>query len=158
MSKHAMAMTPEKLVGVGFRGWLAGYLYQDVSCWESVWNTYATALGPKPAKSAVAGLSCWVRQVNETACRRIEIYPTGCAGFCQDECIAISVIAACQNQQCPALRACAFALVGSSGIDPMLQEAQDFADRLLDMNQHLSPGAICNVAAVADLSSTASAN
>jgi hypothetical protein len=29
-------MTPEQLVGLGFRGWLAGYEYQDVSCWETV--------------------------------------------------------------------------------------------------------------------------
>ena len=146
-------LTPERLVGVGFRGWLAGYQYQDVSCWEYVWNAYASTLGPKHARAAVADLSSWVRQICETSCRRLETYPTGCAGFCKDECIAISVIAACQNERCPALRACAFALIGSSNVDPMLAEASDFASRLLDMDQRLSPALICNVSAVADVSS-----
>ena len=154
MTSRTAPLSPERLIGVGFRGWLAGYQYQDVSCWEYVWNAYATTLGPKHAKSAVAELSGWLRQVNDSACRRIETYPTGCAGFCQDECIAISVIAACQNAYCPALRACAFALVGPSNIERMLAEAQDFADRLRAMDQCLSPNVICNVAAVADRSST----
>ncbi len=27
-------LTPEQLVGVGFSGWMAGYEYSDISCWE----------------------------------------------------------------------------------------------------------------------------
>ena len=73
---------------------------------------------------------------------------TGCAGFCRDECIAISVIAACQHDNCPALRACAFALLDSPHVDPMLDEAGAFANRLLEIDQRLSPSMICNVAAV----------
>lgn len=140
--------TPEQLVGIGFRGWLTGYEYQDISAWENVWNTYATALGPKPAKRAVSELSSWVRKVHECSCRRIETFPPGCVGFCRDECIAISVIAACQHDNCPALRACAFALLDSPHVDPMLHEAGEFANLLLEENQRLSPSLICNVAAV----------
>lgn len=143
-----MHVTPEHLVGIGFRGWLAGYDYGDVSCWEHVWNTYAAALGPKPAKLVVSDLSCWVRRVRAASCRRIETYPLQCRGFCRDECIAISVIAACQNDQCPALRACAFALVGNADIDFMLEEAHDFAARLLEYDQRLSHTNIYNVAAM----------
>lgn len=141
-------LPPERLVGIGFRGWLAGYEYQDIACWEHVWNAYASTMGPQRAKRAVTELASWVREVRHTACRRIEIYPTGCAGFCRDECIAISVIAACQQNDCPALRACAFALIGSSEVDPMLAEAQAFADLLLETGQRLPPSVICNVAAV----------
>jgi hypothetical protein len=147
-SNSAVPISPERLVGIGFRGWLAGYEYQDISAWELVWNTYATALGPKPAKRAVSELSSWVRQVHQSSCRRIETYPSGCAGFCRDECIAISVIAACQHDNCPALRACAFALLDSPNVDPMLDEATEFARLLLEENQQLSPSLICNVAAV----------
>lgn len=154
MTAFNAALTPERLVGIGFRGWLAGYAYQDVSCWEYVWNAYASTLGPKRAKIAVSDLSSWVRQVHDTSCRRIETYPTGCAGFCKDECIAISIIAACQNEHCPALKACAFALVGTSNLEPMMDEANDFAMRLLEMDQCLSSSFICNVAAVADVTST----
>lgn len=141
-------VTPEQLVGFGFRGWLAGYDYQDISCWEQVWNTYAATLGPRTAKAVVTDLGSWVRAVRQTTCRRIETYPTGCAGFCRDECIAISVIAASQHDHCPALRACAFALVGTSDVDGMLGEAADFARQLRSAELHLSSSVICNVADV----------
>ena len=49
-------LTPEQLVGVGFRGWMAGYEYSDISCWEQVWNRYACALGPKAAKLTISEL------------------------------------------------------------------------------------------------------
>ena len=147
-------LKPERLVGIGFRGWLAGYEYQDIAAWEEVWNTYAMALGAKPAKRAVSELSSWVRKVRECSCRRIETFPPGCAGFCRDECIAISVIAACQHDNCPALRACAFALLDSPNVDPMLNEATAFAHLLLEENLRLSPSLICNVAGVTEPSQT----
>ena len=139
-------LTPEQLVGVGFRGWMAGYEYSDISCWEQVWNQYAVALGPQAAKSAVTELGSWVREVRQASCRPIKTFPPGCSGFCRDECIAISVIAALQHDHCPALRACAFALIGTSEIDPMLGQAAEFADNLKETKQLLSASAICNAA------------
>ena len=139
-------LTPEQLVGVGFRGWMAGYEYSDISCWEQVWNQYASALGLKAAKSAITELGSWVREVRQSSCRTIKTYPPGCTGFCRDECIAISVIAALQHDHCPALRACAFALMGTSAIDPMLDQAAEFASRLKETEQVLSANMICNVA------------
>ena len=38
------------------------------------------------------------------------------AGFCRDECLAISLVAACQHDAGPALKSCAFALLGSSNL------------------------------------------
>ena len=146
-----IAMTPERLVGVGFRGWYVGYIFEDTSCWEAVWNIYARTLGPKPAEMAMSELSAWVRAVHNSRCRNIETLPPGCAGFCTDECVAVSVIAACQHDHCPALRACAFALLGSSEVDPMLEEATGFAHVLLDVDQYLSRSAICNVSALTNV-------
>ncbi|MEM9358836.1 MAG: hypothetical protein AAGB04_21860 [Pseudomonadota bacterium] len=139
-------LTPEQLVGVGFRGWMAGYEYSDISCWEQVWNQYASVLGPKAAKATITELGSWVREVRQASCRPINTFPPGCAGFCRDECIAISVIAALQHDHCPALRACAFALIGTSDIDPMLDQASEFASKLKETKQILSTSVICNVA------------
>jgi hypothetical protein len=86
-----------------------------------------------------------VRALRQTTARRIEIYPAGCARFCRDECIAISVIAACQQEGCPALRACAQALTGTDAIEPMLTEARAYADCLLNAGQRLSPGLVGEV-------------
>ena len=109
----------EWLVGVGFRCWLAGYDTGDIACWETGWNAYARVLGAERAKRAVTELACWVRAVRTSASRKIEYYPFGCAGFCRDECMAISLIAASQHHRCPAMRACALALTGSSLVEPV---------------------------------------
>jgi hypothetical protein len=132
----------EWLVGTGFRCWLAGYDTGDISCWENGWNAYARALGTERAKRAVTELACWVRAVRATASRRIEYFPVGCPGFCADECMAISLIAASQHHRCPAMRACALALTGSDLVDPVLDAANVFADVLQEADQRLSPEAV----------------
>ncbi len=132
----------EWLVGVGFRCWLAGYDTGDIACWENGWNAYAQALGTERAKRAVTELACWVRAVRATASRKIEYCPVGCPGFCADECMAISLIAASQHHRCPAMRACALALTGSDLVDPVLHTANAFADVLQEADQRLSPEAV----------------
>lgn len=148
---HGMTAEPSdkafmatRLVGLGFRCWLAGYETQDINCWETGWNVFAGELGAPRAKDAVGELSCWVREVHKTACRRIETYPFGCRGFCQDECMAISIVAAGQHCACPAMRACAFALLGTSEIDRVVDSAASFGNILRDTGHILSHAAICD--------------
>ena len=62
--------------------------------------------------------------------------------FCRDECLAISMVAAAQHSACPAIRACAVALLGSSKIDEAMQGAEEFALRLKKADQVLSPGTV----------------
>jgi hypothetical protein len=132
----------EWLVGMGFRCWLAGYDMGDIACWENGWNAYSRALGPERAKRAVTELACWVRAVRANASRKIEYYPVGCPGFCADECMAISLIAASQHHRCPAMRACALALTGSDLVEPVIDAANAFADALEEADQRLSPEAV----------------
>ena len=145
-----------KLVGLGFRCWLAGYETHDINCWETGWNVYARELGAAKAKAAIGELSCWVRAIHTSTCRRIKTYPFGCAGFCQDECMAISMIAASQHSACPAMRACAFTLLGTSEIDGVVDAATSFGDILLDAGHQLSDSAICNVTAASEINAPAS--
>jgi len=132
----------EWLVGVGFRCWLAGYDTGDIGCWEIGWNEYSRALGNERAKRAVTELACWVRAIRASASRKIEYYPFGCAGFCADECMAISLIAASQHHRCPAMRACALALTGADLVEPVIDAANAFADALQEADQRLSPEAV----------------
>ena len=129
-------------MGVGFRCWLAGYDTGDIACWENGWNEYHRLLGTERAKRAVTELACWVRAVRASASRKIEYSPFGCAGFCADECMAISLIAASQHHRCPAMRACALALTGSELVEPVIDAANAFADVLQDANQRLSQDAV----------------
>ncbi len=137
---------PEHLVGIGFRCWLTGYETGEIACWEQAWTAYSKVLGAADAKRALGDLSCWVRAVKGHAQRRIETFPPGCRGFCRDECVAISMIASCQHNACPALRACAFTLLGCPMIDEVIEGAESFAATLRSVSQVLSPASICAVA------------
>jgi hypothetical protein len=53
--------------------------------------------------------------------------------------VAIAMIAACQHHACPAMRACAFALLGCSMIEEVVDVAESFAQALRDAEQVLSP-------------------
>lgn len=134
---------PERLVGVGFRCWLSGLTTGDISAWAEAWNTYEQALGRARAKEALVDLSHFVRAVSVSSEREIEVYPAGCRGFCRDECLAISIIAACQHDVRPALTSCAAALIGSNAIGDTLSGAQIFAASLTAAKQVLSPGSVC---------------
>lgn len=137
----------EWLVGVGFRCWLAGYDTGDIAYWENGWNEYNRILGASRAKLAVTELACWVRAVRSSASRKIEYYPFGCAGFCADECMAISLIAASQHHRCPAMQACALALTGSELVKPVIDAANAFADALHEADQCLSQEAVAALVA-----------
>jgi hypothetical protein len=141
-TKWQPAQPAERLVGIGFRCWLAGYDTGDIACWETGWNEFSRHLGTERAKRAVTELACWVRTIRGCACRPIEYFPFGCSAFCRDERYAISLIAASQHQHCPAMRACAFALTGSSFIDPVMEAASSFAHAMQDADQLLSPGMV----------------
>jgi hypothetical protein len=128
---------PERLVGLGFRYWLKGFRTGDISCWERAWCAYANALGAATAKGVVTDLSCWVRAINRHARRDLETSAVDCERFCRDECIAIEMISACQHEACPAMRACAFALLGCSMIEEVVQGAENFAATMRGADQVL---------------------
>ena len=130
---------PERLVGLGFRYWLTGFRTGDISCWERAWCAYSSTLGASLAKTAVTDLSCWVRAINRHARRDLVTGAVDCDRFCRDECIAIEMISACQHNACPAMRACAFALLGCSMIDEVVQGAESFAATMRGADQVLLP-------------------
>ena len=142
MQTSEVLSAPERLVGVGFRCWLAGYQTADIGCWEVAWHEFSQAVGARAAKPLMLELACWVRAVQDGAGRRIEVYPAACRRFCRDECLAISMVAACQHSACPAFRACAVALLGSNNIDETIEGAECFARSLKEVDQMLSPSTV----------------
>ncbi|MCB1521775.1 MAG: hypothetical protein KDJ37_14535 [Hyphomicrobiaceae bacterium] len=134
----------EALVGLGFRGWISGYQSGDVSCWEEVWRLYSGLLGPKRGEAAVSALASWSKSVADAARNPISVHPLSTCGFCRDECLAISMIAACQHNTCPAMRACAFALIENSMVDEVLHHAGTYALTLRSVEHIVSPSWIVN--------------
>ncbi len=88
-------------------------------------------------------LAAFVRAVKGSAERDIEFYPAACRGFCRDECLAISIIAASQHDARAELCACAAALTGCDDIGDTIHCAQAFAFELKDVKQMLSASSIC---------------
>lgn len=134
----------ENLVGIGFRSWMSGYQTRNFTCWQDGWNHFARELGIEQAKISITDLACWVRSIHAGATRNIEIYPASCEGFCRDECMAISMVAACQNNACPAMKACAFALIGDAAITEVVDTAERFADTLGHCGVILGENSIAN--------------
>jgi hypothetical protein len=138
---HARA--PERLVGIGFRCWLTGFTTGDIGCWEDAWNAFSTTLGNDRAKALLLDLSQFVRAISATAERDIQVQAPGACGFCRDECLAISIIAACQHGAHHSLAASTSALIGSDAIGDALNGAQAFACGLKSANQVLSADSVC---------------
>lgn len=144
---------PERLVGLGFRAWLAGYQTGDIACWEQAWSIFSSTLGARQARLALTDLASWVRAIRNSTCRKIEIHPGQCAGFCRDECMAIAMVAASQHGACPALRACAWALLECSTIDEVVEGAECLGATLRSCDKVLSPASIAGTAALCPLRS-----
>lgn len=144
----------DRLVGLGFRHWMLGYQTGEIACWEAAWREYSSVLGPAPAREVVGDLACWVRTIARLTYRQIAVYPGGCRRFCRDECMAVSMVAASQHDVCPALRACAFALIERSDVDEVVAESTALADRLKGFGRLLSTDSIANAAALSMASPT----
>jgi len=133
----------ERLVGMGFRCWISGYQTCDIRYWENGWNLFARELGPEQAKAVVTELTGWARSICCHAERQISVCPLSKGDFCRDECIAVSLIAACQHKSCPALQACATALLGVTPAEPVVQTSTRFAHALDAVQVSLPGNAIC---------------
>jgi hypothetical protein len=137
-----MLKEPEKLVGVGFRCWMTGYHTGEIACWEEVWKSCSEALGPTAAREVVSAVACWVRSIKDNARREIEVFPIGCRGFCRDECVAISMVAACQHDVRRIMTGCATTLLGCPPVDEVMEGVRTLAGALTATNQVLSPSSI----------------
>jgi hypothetical protein len=87
-------------------------------------------------------LSCWVRRIRDLSGREIETFPAGCRTFCRDECIAVAMVAASQHKLCPALRACAYGLLGCTAVDGALAETEALANTLGSLDRWLAPDTV----------------
>ncbi len=132
----------ERIVGLGFRYWMLGLNTGDITAWERAWDLYCGLFGTVGAKEAVSRLSHWVSAMGQASRRDIEVFPESCRSFCRDECIAVSMIAACQHRTCPAMRACAIALLENARVEEVESTAQAFADTLAALEHRLSPTSV----------------
>lgn len=130
-----------RLVGVGFRNWYLGSESGDISHWETSWRLFTDELGHDGAREVVTELACWVRAVREHTNRPIAIGKRSSAGFNADERLAISLVAASQQNACPVLQSCACALLGNDDTDEVIDSAQGLAHALSGVGMLVGAGA-----------------
>ena len=118
------------LVGSGFRCWLSGFRTGDIRCWEHVWRAFESHLGRMDARRAVVDLSMWVQRIDEERQRELTLSALDDKRLARDERLAVSLVAAAQTPHCPALQACASALLGSEKLDNVLGASRQFARTL----------------------------
>ncbi|MFM7083965.1 MAG: hypothetical protein ACKOW3_03020 [Hyphomicrobium sp.] len=127
------------IVGYSIRcGVLASYLQQE-AYWSYAWQKLAK-LGKNCEKTdnLLSKLSLFVDNVLASSTRNLDILPNGCPGLCRDECLAVSIIVASQLGPCPALKACAFALLENYHMEPCLTAAVSFGAALKETGASLS--------------------
>ncbi len=132
----------ERMVGLGFRCWARGRLTGDTRFFDVCSRQYIQRYGLKTGLVLATRLGSWVDALERMRQRPLSLFRIEAAGFSHDEVVAISMIAACQHAECPALRACLYAITEAAETDLPQHAAQDFADGLIDAGQILRPDCI----------------
>lgn len=136
--KPQIKKTPEELVGLGFRFWMAGYQKNDFEFWKKTWDHFNRTIGARAARSTVFELASWAQTVQSSALRDIEVCLTEQEQFGRDERMAITMVAAGQHNACPAIQACASALLGATEVENVIEASTDFGHKLLEKRLLLS--------------------
>jgi len=131
---------PERLVVTGLRCCVAGYNFGDIDCWETAWRSYCMELGTSDARRLMGELQYWVRSLRAESVRSLDVFPHGCGHVCRDECMALSHIAALQDNDLSTALLAARHLSGMIEGEPPLSLAvagQGYADALIEAGQKL---------------------
>jgi hypothetical protein len=97
---------PERLAINGYRLAMAGYELGDPSCWDEFWNDLVAEGGLSCACDVSGALQYYVRSLRSHCQRRLQFFPRACLRACADECLVLSLLAACQNKDRATLDYC----------------------------------------------------
>jgi hypothetical protein len=124
---------PERLSINGYRLAMAGYEHGDPSCWDEFWNELVTEGGLACACDLSGALQFYVRSLRANSPRRLTFFPRACRRACADECLVLSLLAACQNNDGEALDYCLRSLLTAENIPgraSVMEPARLVAQRL----------------------------
>ncbi len=149
---------PARLVGLGFRYWVRGMQTARSSYYDLCCQNYIQAFGPPSGIVLATRLGHWVDALDQNKKRAFQVYDQGDEGFSYDEVVAISMVAASQHADCPALKACLYAITRSSDLDFPMLATREFAHGLIDAGQIIEPHVIAEPLATMAEASPARAN
>jgi hypothetical protein len=112
-SRELLARRAERLVISGYRNMMAAYELGDGACWEEIWRSFTQELGSRAARRTVGEIQYWVRTLRANSERPLAFFPNRSLQLCEDECIALSLVAAAQTGDCDAGCCAAGMLIGT---------------------------------------------
>ncbi len=95
-SRDLLARRAERLVISGYRNMMAALELGDGACWEEIWRSFTHELGAQEARRTVGEVQYWVRTLRANSQRSLAFFPHRSLHLCEDECIALSLVAAAQ--------------------------------------------------------------
>lgn len=140
--QHTQALNTQRMVGLGFRCWVRGLQTRDNRFFDVCSRQYIQNFGLKDGVVLSTRLGFWVNALTEVRKRPFTILDVDAPGFSHDEAVAISMIAASQHAECPALQACIYAITEAQDTKTAQHTAQDFADGLIDAGRILPSASI----------------
>ncbi|MBK8770861.1 MAG: hypothetical protein IPM06_10570 [Rhizobiales bacterium] len=123
---------PERVVINGCRCAMAGYDHGDPSCWDQFWSDLVGECGVEAACEISGTLQNFVRQLRSHCQRPLNFFPRACRWACVDECLALSLLSACQNTDAAVRAYCldALQIEAGAGRFDVTQAAELLAQRL----------------------------
>jgi hypothetical protein len=119
-----------RLAVTAFRCALVAFALGDTQCWETGWRALREALPPGDVGPLFGQFYGFARALLMVACRPISYWPVPCRELCDDETLALAMIAAAQRRDHAATLEAASALLGTDELGDALMAAQALAAAL----------------------------
>ena len=130
---------PERLVVEAFRRWTLGGESGSIGNFERTADFFVDEVGPIEGRCLFVEFVRWLDTVGAFMERPALSSPFECPMLCQDECMAVAMIAAAQSGDRDGVDAATRRLVAPEGIEPAAAAAEGFAGALADYGHHLLP-------------------
>jgi hypothetical protein len=130
---------PERLVVEAFRRWNRGGESGSFPNFQRTADFFVDELGPVEGRRLFSLFVRWLDTVGDFMERPPLSSPFECPRLCQDECMAVAMIAAAQSGDRDGIDAATRRLVAPEGIEPAAAAAEGFAEALANHGHHLLP-------------------
>lgn len=112
-----MRLRTERLFVQGFRKILMGYEDRDSAHWDEAWNHFAKELGYSGGRHALEAIWDFTNIFRRGALCPLGYHVETCPFLCKSECLALSLMAAIQEQDRQSAHKCALNLFKSSHLN-----------------------------------------
>ncbi len=120
----------EELIVTVYRCAMAGFSSGEIDAWDIGWRTLGAAVPDAEAGPLFGHFHGFARALLAVSQRPLAWRPAACAGLCDDEALAMTMIATAQRADIAGTLSAAARLLGVDGLGDALQAAQSLGSAL----------------------------